>query len=421
LGLVIVWLMQDLPELNLRHLTAISAIARHGSIAAALDQVSLSQPALTQAVGRLETLLDHALFERHPGGMNPTAATHLLVPRIERANGYLATGVRAARRAHRLPALPGIERRLTLSQLRALIAVEDAGSYSLAATRSGVSQPAIHRAVHDLAALIEVPLLARHGKTMQLTLSASRLLRFAKLALSELSAGMDELAALRLRGAGRIALGTLPLARAILLPQVLSRFTRRNPQAAIQVLEGPYSELLAQLRNGSLDLLVGAMRQPAPVRDVLQEPLFDDDPVIVARAGHPLATRAYRFEQLLDYPWIIAATGAPVRARWERMFREQSLEPPSLRIECGSVLVIRGLLLEDDWLTLMSRDQFLFERRSGLLCELGIAGPSVRRAIGLTTRADWHPTALQRQLVDAFREVSTERQTGTTRWPFRYG
>jgi hypothetical protein len=76
------------------------------------------------------------------------------------------------------------------------------------------------------------------------------------------------------------------------------------------------------------------------------------------------------------------------------MFREQPLESPSLRIECGSVLVIRGLLLEDDWLTLMSRDQFLFERRSGLLCELGIAGPSVRRATRLTTRADWHPTAL---------------------------
>ncbi|MEE7548607.1 LysR family transcriptional regulator, partial [Xanthomonas sp. Kuri4-1] len=123
-----------------------------------------------------------------------------------------------------------------------------------------------------------------------------------------------------------------------------------------------------------------------------------------------------------EFPWAVAATGAPVRARWERMFRDQGLEPPRLRIECGSVLVIRGLLLEDDWLTLMSRDQFLFERRAGLLCEIGVAGPGVRRRIGLTTRADWHPTRLQSAFLSTFREVCAERgQTAApAAWPFRY-
>ncbi|WCE03861.1 LysR substrate-binding domain-containing protein [Pseudoxanthomonas sp. JBR18] len=413
--------MTALSELNLRHLQALTAIARQGSIAAATHEVSLSQPALTQAVARLERTLDHTLFERHPGGMNATPAMALLLPRIDRATGYLARGVQAARRTQRLPTLPALARRLTLSQLRALIAVEEAGSHSLAATRSGVSQPAIHRAIQELATLIDVPLLSRHGKTVQPTLAATRLLRFARLAMSELSAGMDELAALKSEGAGHLRIGTLPLARAILLPQVLSRFSTRFPHAVVQVVESPYAELLAHLREGSLDLLVGAMRHPAPVRDVIEEPLFDDDPVIVARSGHPLAGQALQFQRLLEYPWVIAASGAPVRSRWEQMFRDQHLEPPLLRIECGSVLVVRGLMLEDDWLTLMSRDQFLFERRSGLLCELGTAGQAVRREIGLTTRNDWRPTELQRQLVKLFREVSRERGSAAPAWPFRYG
>ncbi|WP_066091781.1 LysR family transcriptional regulator [Xanthomonas massiliensis] len=415
--------MDRLPELNLRHLHALAVVCRSGSISAAAAQVNLSQPALTQAVARVEKQLDAALFERQPGGMVASEAMQLLLPRIERALGYVGRGVRLARRSQRLAAVAGIERRVTLGQLRALAAVDQAGSFTLAAARVGISQPAIYRAVRELAELVEVPLTLRRGKTVQPTSAAIRMLRPVRLALAELAAGLDELAALRSHDAGRIVLGAMPLARAILLPQVLARFARAHPGASVSVVEGPYSELLGELRQGSLDLLIGAMRDRLPVRDVVQEGLFEDDPVIVARSGHPLAGAAFAFERLLDYPWVIAATGAPVRARWERMFRERGLEPPMLRIECGSVLIIRGLMLEDDWLTLMSRDQFLIEQRAGLLAEIGLAGPAVRRSIGMTTRSDWHPTRVQAAFVRVFREVCAARRGDEVpdRWPFRHG
>lgn len=410
------------PELNLRHLYAAAVVASMGGISVAAPQVNLSQPALTQAIARLEAQLGQPLFERQPGGMAPTEAARLLVPRIERTLAYLARGVQVARRSLRLPPLPALERRIGLGQLRALVAVDAAGNYSLAAARAGVSQPAIYRAVHELSELIGAPLTVRRGKTVQPTLAATRMLRFVRLALSELAAGLDELAALRSKGAGRVTLGALPLARAILLPQVLARFARAHPGATVNVVEGPYAEMLAHLREGGLDLLVGALRDPAPVNDVVQTGLFDDDPVIVGRVGHPLLREpGFGFPRLLDYPWVVAAVGAPVRARWERMFRDQGLEPPRLRIECGSVLIIRGLLLEDDWLTLMSRDQFLFEHRAGLLCEIGMAGAGVRRRIGMTTRADWRPTRLQSAFVETFRAVCAERGGAqVSGWPFRH-
>ena len=103
------------------------------------------------------------------------------------------------------------------------------------------------------------------------------------------------------------------------------------------------------------------------------------------------------------------------------MFRDNGHEPPVLRIECGSLVITRGLLLEDDWLTLMSRDQFLIERQAGLLAELGLAGRALRRRIGLTTRADWHPTRPQQAFLQTFREVCAERSNdGPDAWPFRY-
>lgn len=224
--------MPPTPEPNLRHLYALVVVHRLGSISAAAPQVNLSQPALTQAVARLEQQLGLRLFERHPGGMVATEATQWLVPRIARALEQLGRGIRVARRALRLPARPGLERRVSLGQLQALVAVDVAGSYSLAAARTGVSQPAIYRAVQSLADVIEVPLTMRRGKTMQATPVATGLLRQVRLALAELRAGLDEVSALRSQHAGRIALGVMPLARAILLPQVLARFARAHPVPA---------------------------------------------------------------------------------------------------------------------------------------------------------------------------------------------
>jgi LysR family transcriptional regulator, regulator for genes of the gallate degradation pathway len=49
------------------------------------------------------------------------------------------------------------------------------------------------------------------------------------------------------------------------------------------------------------------------------------------------------------------------------MFHRQGVQPPKVSIECGSMLIARGLLLNGEWLTRMSRDQIQLERRAGVL------------------------------------------------------
>ena len=408
--------MSDLLSLNLRHLNAIGEIGRAGSMSAGAQRVNLSQPALAQAVSKVERVLGERLFERLPGGMVPTAAGRMLIIRIERAFRYLTQGVRLVRRSARLAPVAHIERWVAMAQLRALIAVESTSSYALAAQQIGLSQPAVHRAVRDLQQFLGTQLLVRVGRSVRPTDTASRFVRFARLMLAELRTGLDEIGALNAGDGGRIELGTLPMGRVVFLPELLAQFLAVHPAASVRVVEAPYEELLNSLRQGDIDLLIGgALRDPAPTGDIVQEGLFDDEPVVAGNANHPLRRKKQlSAADLLRYPWIVPSHGVPMRANWERMFRSQGVEPPKVHIECGSMLITRGLMLNGEWLTLMSRDQIQLERTAGLLAEIEAPGEVLRRRIVLTRRHDWRPTPLQAHLVDMAHQLAKRRSSAKT-------
>jgi LysR family transcriptional regulator, regulator for genes of the gallate degradation pathway len=395
-------------ELSLRHLDAVASVAKCGSISAAVSAVNLSQPALTQGLAKLEDQVGHRLFERQPTGIVATAAGTLFLPRIERAIEQISDGCRVLRRSARLKPLAYPERTLSMAQLRALSSVQRAGSYAMAARTIGLAQPSVHRAVRELELILGVPLLVRVGRSMRATEATDRFIRAVRVAVAELEAGLDELAALTCVGAGRIVIGSLQLPRAALLPKALALFAQSHPNTAISVIEKPYSELLADLCGGDIDFVLGALRDPTPSPDVMQRELFSDSLSIVARAAHPLARQcAQDLATLARYPWVVGARGAPMRAIWAKMFAPVS--PPAQQIECSSILTARGLLLNGDWLALMSRDQFRLEEAGGLLVSIGPPVPGSDRKIGITTRVDWRPTATQAAMLSAIDAIANKR------------
>jgi len=385
-------------SLNLRHLRALAAIARLGSISAAAAEVNLTQPAITQAIAKLETQLGLALFDRRPDGMGATPAGLLLAARAAAAHARLAAGFR-------LPSRP--ENRVTMAQLRALIALAGAGSYVSASAATGLSQPSLHRAISDLETASGLALVERRGRGVMLTDSGRRTARAFRLARAELVSGLSEIAALAGRETGRIAIGAMPLPRARFLPRVVAAFHRLHPDSEIAIVEGSHAELVEPLRDGDLDLLVGALRDPVSGEDLVQTALFEDRPVIIGRAGHPLAVKAPPLVDVLArYPWTVAAPGTPLRAQWEHMFSDAGVPPPRVPIECGSVITIRGILLDSDFLTLLSPDQVAVELEAGWLVKICDTPADMVRAIGLTTRAGWMPTAMQAEFLALAQEMA---------------
>lgn len=394
---------------NLRHLRAFQAVAENRSITAASRQVFISQPAITQAVAKMEAALGVPLFDRRPEGVFPTEAGGLFHDRVERMMRHLQTGVAEALRASSRRggrAAPNLDQMLTGVQLRALIAVAEARNFSLAARAVGVSQPSLHRAARELEHLLAVPLFEAASRGVTLTRAAGAMAMQAKLALAELAQGVAEIEEWKGGQSGGLVIGSMPLARSFLLPTVINAFARERPDARVAVVDGPYEDMLHGLRHGDIDLLVGALRDPVPIDDVVQQPLFVDPLAVVARVGHPLAQNPrISVADLARYPWVVPRAGTPTRTHFERLFLGAGLAVPKALVEAGSLILIRGLLSASDRLTIISLHQIRHETQWGMLAPLPFPLPGTARPIGLTMRRDWRPTAAQARFIELLREA----------------
>ncbi|MBB4303939.1 DNA-binding transcriptional LysR family regulator [Rhodobium orientis] len=389
--------------MNLRHLRAVIHTARLGSISKAAEAVHATQPAVSQAIAGLERSFDATLFERRASGAFPTSEGRLVADRGERLFTHLAEAERRI-----LAALPQDTRRPTVqlgravsySQLLAFATFARAGSFVAAASRLGLSVPTVHRSARAFERLAGIPLFEQGSHGIALNRLGADVAMRASLALREIQLIRQDLDESRGLIQGMLTIASLPLMRSYVLPLVLTRLSERHPAAEFSVVEGSYESLLHALRMGEVDVLLGALWNPAPAGDVREETLFDDTLSIVARAGHPLVERpSLSLADLDGSSWIVPKLGTPTRDIFEVMRTEgMTLGAPLIETSCFAAL--RGLLLESNRLAIISRRQIVYEERAGLLSALPVPIVGASRPVGLTVRVDWMPTQLARDFVD---------------------
>jgi DNA-binding transcriptional LysR family regulator len=378
---------------SLRHLRAFLAVVDTGSVTRAAELCFVSQPAVTQALSKIEKTAGLPLFSRTPQRIFANGAGEILALRIKRAFGYLD------------PALSELSPRLrvtaTTAQLKSLIAVRETENFTLAASRLGLSQPAVYRAVSQLEEEAARPLFERTSYGIVATRAAHALAQAARLAFVELEQADADLAELTAAEIGQIAIGATPLAKSYVLPKAIASFRKIRPNLPIQIQEGPYPDLLGALRRGEVDFMLGALRVPAPIGDVDQKVLFHDTVVMVSGQAHPLAGReALTVEELAAFPWVVNQSGTPMRRYFDSVFAGSPSGPPKSIVETGSLILMRELLDSSDHLGCTSRLQAEAEIARGLMRALPFDLSHTSRPIGVTTRRDWLPTVAQQAFLE---------------------
>ncbi|MAT94447.1 MAG: LysR family transcriptional regulator [Halioglobus sp.] len=391
-------------RINLRHLAAALEIRRLGSISRATRAVHLSQSAITQGIGKLEEELGFKLFDRSHEGLAPTETGEIFLQRANSAIGFLARMDQLLGRKANGGAMP-LYRSLTVSQLRSVMTVVDERSYTLAARRLQLSQPTVHRAAQEAESVCGQTLFSKSPAGVEPSWYARHLARYISLFFAELAQGIDEVEEHRGRITGRLRIGSLPLARTRMVPRAVVKLLADFPEARVSIIDGPYDEQLHALLHGRLDVIVGALRDPAPSPEIEQILLFEDPLSIVFRPGHPLAQqKTLSPQELRRLDWIAPREDTPAREAFVQFFENSGLSPPEHVIECSSLVATRGMLMESDRAALLSARQVDTDVGFGLLAVSSTQLRNTGRKIGITQRKGWKPTLVQRQFLQRLQQ-----------------
>ena len=244
---------------------------------------------------------------------------------------------------------------MKLNQLRDFIAMAEHGSMRAAARSLGVSAPALAKSVAQLEAELQVPLLLRSARGVVLSDYGSTLLERARLIDSEARKASDEIAQLRGRHEGAVTIGASPTPGVTIVPGVIAQFRKKFPAVNVSLVGGLYHAHVPRLRNGSMDLAIGPVPAEGLAGDLINEPLFYNDVVIVARKRHPRAA-ARSLAELVDGDWVVTGptTQGPGAAIFDA-FRQHGLPTPKHVVQCDITWALQSLLEGSDLLCALPR------------------------------------------------------------------
>src|SRR5581483_5500746 len=141
---------------------------------------------------------------------------------------------------------------------------------------------------------------------------------------SELDSLIADLAALRDEIVGTVRLGMIGTIARWLVPRLLEAANTRHPGIHLVIVDATSTSLEPRLVSGELDLAV--VNLPVPGRELSEEPLFDEDLVLVVPSGHPLAAeQRVDLADLADVPLLVPPIGTAFRAELDAAARNADI------------------------------------------------------------------------------------------------
>jgi DNA-binding transcriptional LysR family regulator len=291
-------------------------------------------------------------------------------------------------------------------QLAAFCAVVERRSFSQAAERLGVTQPAVSLQVRSLEKRLGTQLLDRSGRRVEPTEAGWRLYRGAqKLLAHEEQLVADVAASTEGELSGDLVLGASTGPAAIVVPLLLGEFQRANPAVRVFLTVSDTHSVVERVAARELELgIVGASRRHRGVRF---EPFFADQVILACPPGHRFAGRTVTLDELREETLILMQEGAGVRQIVEDALRRQGvrLRDLDVRLELGLQESVRRAVEAGFGVTFISRTAVEAELAEGRLAEARVEGLDASREISLASASGRART----RVADAFVEFARER------------
>lgn len=286
-----------------------------------------------------------------------------------------------------LRSAPPIER-IELRLLEQVVEICHAGSFSEAARRLRLSQPALSKSVSRLEALLGVQLFERSGGAAKPTELGELVADRGRQLLASSNALGRELQQRALGAAGRLRIGVGPATRIRPLPQVIRGLLSQFPGLQVDARLDNGLKIMRDVDQGRYDVAFGASENAEPYGDLIRVKLFDDPLVVVARPGHPatLADHPLTPTELLRYP--MASVGITSGfSRWAGLVGDAEAANATA-LACDDFGLMQECLPQG---YTMRGARYVFEKAlaSGELVEVPVTWRDTYHCWMLTTSENW--------------------------------
>lgn len=177
-----------------------------------------------------------------------------------------------------------------IRQLRYFLEVADAGNFSRAAKRLGVSQPAVSQQMRDLELGLRAVLFQRRGKRISLTTAGVVFQEHARAILHQVEKSLQEVGSEPGELRGTLRVGIIPYLSLALLPKLLGSFSDQNPGLDLSISEISSTDIETCLEEGKLDVGLGWVTRHSP--NLRYERLCEDEFTVVVADFSPVGQAA---------------------------------------------------------------------------------------------------------------------------------
>jgi DNA-binding transcriptional LysR family regulator len=305
-------------------------------------------------------------------------------------------------------------RRITMAELRSLLAIKSAGNLTRAAQALGISQPALSQQLREVEDKLGMGLFIRHRRGLEATPAGNVMLRLADALNVDLQIAADELALTASQQGTSIRIGSMPITSAGLLAVAVGRLALEMPQVNVVLMEGPRETLLEHLRHRRIDLFIGRLPEIEEVPDLQSETLFLDGAVVVASARHPLGRKArLTMEQLMKHPWVLPAEDTSFFLQIAQSMRAVGLSSPPARVRSYSMLAMPAIVSTSEMLGFLPTSMFGSGALSAGLQRLPVDFNWVASPVGVLMHRELAGNELLERLLGILRSVAASAKAAT--------
>lgn len=192
---------------------------------------------------------------------------------------------------------------VTLKQLRAFMAVARTGSFTVAAERLFVTQPALSGLIKELENTLGLVLIDRSTRKIELSEKGRDFFPLLEKILHDLDTVLEDVANLKALKQGRVRIAAPQLMACTLLPEVIAAYRALHSDIQIHLTDCVVDSVISKVFSGEVDFGIGPER--APNSDIAVTPLFELPFMAVFPCGHALEKLPkIGWADLIKFPFI---------------------------------------------------------------------------------------------------------------------